>query len=678
MENQEVKISVKTTAEKTSFLARLRTNIMPLVLAGGVFFGSEAAAANPKPELKKITQEAAILKLMQDPKVKSGEIRLAADTFLDLQGEKGEATLFSLLGKPNVDETLQESIVYALRRELVSRVKQGEESAKAVKKYLDVLQDKTAVSDVLIHAMRIVGWECVSDTKIAVGWGQDAEGKPFLIKGKNTPETLRHVVPDIFPLIIDQLGHADDTVRKFAGHELTGIILFADGDGKTLEAIRRLASDNSDPLRQKEAQNIVDFIDQIDRSATAQTVEDKPKEEPKAEENLQITSEYDKWIKILQDPESKLHQEAFDALLKLGGNLSINVLAEFAAQEPWARNALSQAISAQNLGEEYKQKAEVAKEALIDGIGVLLKTNSDEALRFLNSHHFYHNGGFGKYTGELINTYLTVKSPFNKDSIAQIFKEMPKEEKKAAIRQAFDHLSIKDPAGQADMLDLLRNITRDEDEDKALFEMRAQNAALNILSDINNRSALDSGSKSKLLYYLPVNVPNSEAIANYLKSDNDSNVRNAAYSVLIRSGKDEMIGEMIKDQDPRVKSAGYFQVTNKAYKLKEQNQPYANEAKPLYDALRNETDEEVRADVVSHLTALNLPADEALTDNSPEVRVRGVYNLQERVRKGDQTAFSRLKQIAANEQENGYVRVKAKEFVNDWEEWQKRKQEEGQ
>ncbi len=64
-------------------------------------------------------------------------------------------------------------------------------------------------------------------------------------------------------------------------------------------------------------------------------------------------------------------------------------------------------------------------------------------------------------------------------------------------------------------------------------------------------------------------------------------------------------------------------------------------------------------------------------DWSASWRLWGVYNLQERVRNGDQNAFVRLQQIAANEQEENYVRVNAKEFVDDWEEWQRRKQEEG-
>lgn len=674
MENQEIKIPIKTTAEKTNFLARLRTNkVMPLVLVGGVLFGGEVSVASPK----KISQEGSLMKLMKDTTVKRAEIRLAVETFLGLQGDQGEKELFALLKKTEIDLKLEESIVDVLQRQIIKKVNKSEEPSAVMKMYLDVLKDKNAPPATFSRTLQIVGWQCVKEKMSVAGWGTDQEGKLFIIKGKDVPAIFTHLdLASVLPLMTNFLGHTDETVRKSAAHELIGIILFSDKEGKTLAEVRRLAQESPDEAQKKEAQNIITLIDQLN-SVADKSAREIPVAPSKDEVKQEIIppNEYGKWIAILKDKESKLHWEAFNELLTLGGDQAIYALAELATQEVWARDSLAKAISSQNFGEEYKKKAEVAKLALIDGIGALLKTNHDQAVDFLKSYSLYRQGGLGKYTSELMTVYFNEKNQSYKDFIVQFLGQMPKEERSAAIKLAFDQLDINNPARQAETLDLLRDVTREDDEAKTTFLSRAEATAFHILSDINNRNTLDATTKERLLLYLPVGNANIKAIANDLKSDIDPNVRSAAYSVLIRSGKDEVISEMIKDQDPRVKSAGYFQVTKKAYKLKEQNQPYKNEAKPLYDAL-NETDEQVRADAVSHLTALDLPADEALTDRSPTVRVRGVYNLQARVRKGDQIAFSRLKQIAANEQEDGYVRVTASEFVNDWEEWQKRKQEE--
>lgn len=675
MDNQEIKIPIKTTAEKTSFLARLRTNkVMPLILAGGVLFGGEVSVASPK----KISQEGALMTLMKDTTVKRAEIRLAVETFLDLQGNQGEKELFALLQKTEIDLKLEESIVDVLQGQIVKKVNKNEEPSAVMKMYFDVLKDKNAPPAVLSRTLQIVGWSCVKEKMSAAGWGTDIEGTLFIIKGKDVPEVFTHAdLSSVSPLMINLIGHADEVVRKSASHELIGIILFSDKEGKTLEEVRRLAQESPDEAQKKEAHNIIILIDQLN-SVADKSAREIPVAPSKDEVKQEIIppNEYDKWITILKDKESKLHWEAFNELLTLGGDQAIYALAELATQEVWARDSLAQAISSQIFGDEYKKKAEVAKQALIDGIGALLKTNPDQAVAFLEHYPLYRQGGLGKYTSELTNAYFTEKSQYNKDWIAQFIKEMPKEEQKIFIQQAFNQLYTNDLARQTDVLDLLSNIMREDDDAKKEFQARAENIAFGILSDINNRSTLDPATKEKLLYYLPINVGNSTAIANYLTSDRDPNVRRAAYNVLIQSGKDEVVGEMIKDQDSRIKEAGYLAITSKAYKLKEKNQPYENEAKQLYDALRNETDEDIRAGAVSSLTFLGLPADEALTDHSPIVRVKGVYNLQKRVRNADTTALSRLKQIAANEQEDGYVRVTAREFVNDWEEWQKRKQEE--
>lgn len=666
MENQEITTPAKSPPEKNSLLSRLRTNkITPLILAGGVLFGSESAAVSPKPELKKMAQSSALLKLMQDPTVKRQEIRAAVETFFDLRGDHAETDLLSVLKKTELDYSTEESIVDALQDRIIKSVHNGEDPSQAMKTCLDLLSDTNTDPAMLSRVLTVVGWRAVREEMKIAGWGTDKDGKPFIIKGKNTPTVFTHVdLSAVSPLMINLLDHNNETVRSSVRHELIGIILFCDKDGTTLENIRHLSHDATHPLQQQEAQSIISFIDQLDTQLKEKKsqLETTPEEQLNEEQSLTQevpSNEYDKWIKILNDTEnttSEMRREALQALIKLGGGPAVRALADIAEKESWARGDLFVILGMRNLGEKNTKRAQVAHEALLQMIGPLLKNSPEDAFDFLGGSPLYYYEGISTYTPELLEAYFSLGNDFDKTSMAaEFFNGMPKADKKAAIQQVLAALQNPDPVRKADAMDLLEKIDLRGDEKKEARQ-RSHQEALNLLAGISNRANIDPRTKEKLLRHIAVDDPASEPIFNYLKSNRDAGVRRAAYDGLVKSGHENAIDEMLHDTDSTVRERGFFYTAKKVATLINNGQKYTQAAKPLYDALSpntGERDDTVRAKIVERLTALDLPASEALFDPAAAVRMEAVWNVKRQLHNGDENARALLERAYAQEDDPG-------------------------
>lgn len=604
------------------------------------------------------------------PIVAVGSILINADKIAakpQVEPKKPLRTLDNL--KKEEISPVESPLSIALRRQLIKQVAEGKPVNDVLSPYLKRLKDQKTASSETIHLLRILGWSLTNEDTNNMGFSIVNE-KLVLFNAKE----ISHINSEqITPLIIEKLGSDNEEVRQAAFLQLVGLTAFSDKKENILSELKKIAQDEKNLLRKTEAQKIINLFDKPKEenkiAAEDKTVEEKQeiaKDEVKEKQN----SEIDKWIKIANDKESKIRWEAIKELIKLGDEQAISAIAELAASENWLIEGLKQIRSMANFNEDSAKQAKIAEKALIAGIGLLLQTDLNKAISTLEHYPLYRAGGFSQYIPDFINLYFSETDFLQKDFIEQILSEMPEEERRIAFGQAFAYLGSNNPKQKADAMNLSTGLAANKNEREQIGIWNHNEAFRTLGNPVIN---LDANTKRKMIYHLSTNDPNSKDLFEIYKTDPDPQVRIASLNGLAAMGEtDNAVNSAFGDNEPKVRQEGLSITAQKAYKLPVDDPKRQKAVDKIYNTLLSDSNDETKAYAVSMLSFLELPAYQGLNDKSAIVRQKVIYNLDIRLRQGDQEAKRLLAQIAETD-EDELNKVIAKEILERHEEWEKRK-----
>ncbi|EKE15261.1 MAG: hypothetical protein ACD_12C00103G0001, partial [uncultured bacterium] len=454
-----------TNKEVKGILPKIRQKLLktftPITTAAIILTSADKIVAKSADQPKKPLNQQALL----DENKTITERYSIAKSFLSQDPQKFEKIILDNL-KKETPTAVESPLSTALRKYLIKQINEGKAKDDVLAPYLKRLKDQKTNPAETIHLLRILGWPLTNEDTSQMGFSIVNE-KLVLFNAKE----ITHINSEqITPLIMEKLGSDNEDVRQAAFLQLVGLTAFSDKQANILNELKKIAADGKNPAQKTEAQKIIDLFDKT-KEENKIVIEQKPTEDKTETIKKEQNDEYNKLLQLITKTTNLERSNDVRKLIDLVGEQAVSDLAKLAETDENIRFLLLNiiegniAISKKTDNHEKDTQTEIAKKALISGLGSLLKTDPKEVIRILENTSILKYGGFGQYIPELLAYSLSLPDSFQRRVFgANIFRQMTDEERQNAINQAYQYLSNPDPDIKAKAMILLQSIAKNENE----------------------------------------------------------------------------------------------------------------------------------------------------------------------------------------------------------------------